>query len=135
MAKTFKFEVVTPEKVFYSDEVEMVVFNREDGEMGVMADHMPMVAAISVGVLKIVKDGVHKFAAISEGFLEITDNSVTAIVDAAEWPEEIDLARAERAKKLAEDKLKEYRQNKEMETLLKLSIIRANNRIKVAKNG
>lgn len=134
MAKTFKFEVVTPEKVFFSDEIEMVVFNREDGEMGVMAGHMPMVVAVDVGILKIFKDGVYKFAAISEGFVEITEKGVTAIVDAAEWPEDIDIERAEKAKKLAEDRLKEYRQNKEMETLLKLSIVRADNRIKVAKN-
>lgn len=134
MAKTFKFEVVTPEKVFYSDDVDMIIFNREDGEMGVMADHMPMVVAVDVGILKIVKDGVYKFAAISEGFVEITDKGVTAIVDAAEWPEDIDIERAEKAKELAEDKLKEYKKNKEMETLLKLSIVRANNRIKVAKN-
>ncbi len=134
MAKTFKFEVVTPEKVFYSSDVDMIIFNREDGEMGVMADHMPMVVAVDVGMLKIIKDGMYKFAAISEGFIQITDKGVTAIVDAAEWPEDIDVERAERAKKIAEDKLKEYRKNKEMETLLKLSIVRANNRIKVAKN-
>ena len=134
MAKTFKFEVVTPEKVFYSNNVDMIIFNREDGEMGVMADHMPMVVAVDVGMLKIIKDGMYKFAAISEGFIEITDKGVTAIVDAAEWPEDIDVERAERSKKLAEEKLKEYRKNKEMETLLKLSIVRANNRIKVAKN-
>lgn len=134
MAKTFKFEVVTPEKVFYSSDVDMIIFNREDGEMGVMADHIPMVVAVDVGMLKIIKDGMYKFAAISEGFIQITDKGVTAIVDAAEWPEDIDIERAERAKKIAEDKLKEYRKNKEMETLLKLSIVRANNRIKVAKN-
>ena len=134
MAKTFKFEVVTPEKVFYSSDVDMIIFNREDGEMGVMADHMPMVVAVDVGMLKIIKDGMYKFAAISEGFIQITDKGVTAIVDAAGWPEDIDVERAERAKKIAEDKLKEYRKNKEMETLLKLSIVRANNRIKVAKN-
>ena len=134
MAKTFKFEVVTPEKVFYSNDVDMIIFNREDGEMGVMADHMPMVVAVDVGMLKIIKDGMYKFAAISEGFIQITDKGVTAIVDAAEWPEDIDVERAERAKKIAEDKLQEYRKNKEMETLLKLSIVRANNRIKVAKN-
>ena len=134
MAKTFKFEVVTPEKVFYSSDVDMIIFNREDGEMGVMADHIPMVVAVDVGMLKIIKDGMYKFAAISEGFIQITDKGVTAIVDAAEWPEDIDIERVERAKKIAEDKLKEYRKNKEMETLLKLSIVRANNRIKVAKN-
>lgn len=135
MAKTFKFDVVTPDKVFYSDDVEMIVFNREDGEMGVMAEHMPMVVAVDVGVLKILKDGEEKFAAVGEGFLEITGSGVTAIVDSAEWPGEIDLDRALKAKELAEEKLKEYQKNKEMEVLLKASIVRAKNRIKIAKNG
>ena len=57
MPKTFKFEVVTPEKVFYSDDVELVVFNRSDGEMGVMEGHEPMVVAMDIGELKITKDG------------------------------------------------------------------------------
>lgn len=132
MAKTFKFEVVTPEKVFYSDEIDMVVFNRTDGEMGVMADHMPMVVAMDVGTLKIVKGNETFVASVGEGFVEITTESVTAIVDSAEWPEDIDIERANRAMKLAEDQLLEYRNNKKMEMLLKASIHRAKNRIKIA---
>src|SRR5574344_595250 len=133
MSKTFKFEVVTPERVFYSDDVDMIVFNREDGEMGVMADHMPMVVAVDIGVLRITKGNeVHK-AAIGEGFIEITQDGVSAIVDTAEWPEEIDVDRAVRAKERAENMLKENRKNLEMEILLKSSIQRANSRIKIAK--
>ena len=134
MPKTFKFEVVTPEKVFYSDDVEMIVFNRTDGEMGVLAGHMPMVAAMEIGELRITKGNEVLIAAVSEGFVEITDTKVTAIVDSAEWPEDIDVERANKAMKLAEEKLKEYRDNKRMEVLLKASIHRAQNRIKIANH-
>jgi len=134
VAKTFKFEVVTPEKVFYSDEVNMIVFNRSDGEMGVMADHMPMVVAMDIGTLKITKGEESLVAAVSEGFVEITENGVTAIVDSAEWPNEIDVDRANNSMKVAEEKLLEYRNNKKMEILLKASIQRAKNRIKIANN-
>ena len=134
MAKTFKFEVVTPEKVFYSDDVDMVVFNRSDGEMGVLADHMPMVVAMDIGELKITKGNEVLVAAVADGFVEITDSGVTAIVDSAEWPEDIDVERANRAMKNAEEKLKEYKDNKKMEVLLKASIQRARNRIKIANH-
>ena len=134
MPKTFKFEVVTPEKVFYSDDVELVVFNRSDGEMGVMEGHEPMVVAMDIGELKITKDWKTMTAAVADGFIEITAHGVTAIVDSAEWPEDIDVDRASRAMKSAEDRLKELRDNKKMETLLKASIHRARNRIKIANN-
>lgn len=134
MAKTFKFEVVTPEKIFYSDDVDMIVFNRSDGEMGVLADHMPMVVAMEIGELRITKGEDTLIAAVADGFVEITDKGVTAIVDSAEWPDEIDIERANRAMKSAEDKLKEYRDNKKMEVLLKASIQRARNRIKIANH-
>jgi len=134
MPKTFKFEVVTPEKVFYSDEVELIIFNRSDGEMGVMSGHEPMVVAMDIGELKITKDDKTIIAAVADGFIEITEHGVTAIVDSAEWPEEIDVERANRAMKLAEDRLKENRDNKRMEALLKASIHRARNRIKIANN-
>jgi len=134
MPKTCKFEVVTPEKVFYSDEVDRIVFNRTDGEMGVLAGHTPMVVAMDIGELKIIKGEETLVAAVAEGFIEITNSGVTAIVDSAEWPEDIDVERANRAMKLAEDKLKEYRDNKKMEILLKASIHRARNRIKIANH-
>ena len=134
MPKKFKFEVVTPEKVFYSDEVDMVVFNRSDGEMGILADHMPMVVAMDIGELRITKGEELIVAAVAEGFIEITDKGVTAIVDSAEWPQDIDIERANKAMKLAEEQLKEYRNNKKMEVLLKASIDRAKNRIKIANH-
>lgn len=135
MAKTFHFEVVTSTRLFYSDDVDMIIFNREDGEMGVMADHMPMLVSVEVGVLRIKKDNEFTIAAIGEGFLEIADNKVTAIVDSAEWPDEIDVERAIRAKEAAENRLNENRRDKEMEVLLKASIQRAKNRISIAEGA
>ena len=70
MPKTFKFEVVTPEKVFYSDEVDMIVFNRTDGEMGVLAGHMPMVVAQAI--FKTAKDNDLALEIAASGFRDMT---------------------------------------------------------------
>ena len=105
MGKKFKFEVLTPERVFYTDEVDMIIFNTPAGEMGILPDHMPMVTAVEVGVLKIKNDDKEEFASIGEGFIEVTKECVTAIVDSAEWPDEIDLKRAESAYNRAKERL------------------------------
>ena len=134
MSKLFKFEIVTPERVFYSDDVEMVVFNTQQGEIGILKDHSPMLIANIVCTLRIKKNDTEETASIGEGFFEITSEGVTAIVDTAEWPDEIDVDRAIRAKNRAEELLKSKRHDLEMEMMLKASIERANTRIKTAKH-
>jgi len=133
MAKKFNFEVVTPDRLFFSEEVESISFSTPEGEMGVLVDHAPMLIAVIPCILKIHKDNSEQFAAIGEGFVEITKEKVVAIVDSAEWPEEIDVNRATLAKNRAEEQLKSQKLDYEMEQLLKMSIERANNRIKTAK--
>jgi F-type H+-transporting ATPase subunit epsilon len=135
MLKTFRFEVLTPERVFYSNDVDMVIFNTPDGEMGVMADHMPIVTAVNVGVLRMKHGDEEEIAAIGEGFIEVTMEGVTAIVDSAEWPDEIDIDRAIQAKERAQKILKEKKNETEMELMLIASIDRANTRIKIAKKA
>lgn len=132
MAKKFNFEVVTPEKLFFSEEVEAISFDTPIGKMGVLADHEPMLIAVKACILKITSEK-DEYATIGEGFIEITSEKVVAIVDSAEWPEEIDLARAMKAKEKAEELLHSEKIDFEMEQLLKMSIERANNRIKMAK--
>ena len=83
MSKLFKFEIVTPERVFYSDDVEMVVFNTQQGEIGILKDHSPMLIANIVCTLRIKKNDTEETASIGEGFFEITSEGVTAIVDTA----------------------------------------------------
>ena len=132
MAKLYKFEVVTPTRIFYSDEVELIVFETEKGQMGVMADHLPMLIANKTCTLKIQKGKDTKYAFISEGFIEISSTKVTAIVDSAEWCDEIDVEGAISTKKHAEEELSNPKHDKSMKLELRASIERSNARIKTA---
>lgn len=133
MAKLYKFEVVTPSRIFYSDEVELIVFETEKGQMGVMSNHIPMLIANKMCTLKIQKGKEVKYAFISEGFIEITSNKVTAIVDVAEWCDEIDVDGAISSKQKAEEELSNPKYDRSMKLELKASIERSNARIKTAE--
>lgn len=133
MAKLFKFEVVTPTRVFYSDELEMIVFDTENGEMGVMANHVPMLIANKPCVLTMEKEKEKKYAYISEGFIEVASGKVTAIVDEAEWADEIDIEKAMKDKKQAEEELLDEKHDLQMKAQLTASIERSASRIKTAK--
>ncbi len=132
MAKLYKFEVVTPSRIFYSDEVELIVFETEKGQMGVMANHLPMLIANTMCTLKIQKGKETKYAFITEGFVEISSSQVTAVVDAAEWCEEIDVEGAISIKKAAEEELSNPKTDKQIKLELKASIERSNARLKTA---
>jgi len=106
VAPTFKLEIVTPERGFFSDDVEMLVVKTPQGEMGVLAGHIPLVAAIAVGSCRIKKKtGEMVEAVLTEGFLEIKQEKTIVFTDTAEWPDEIDANRAEAARKRAEERL------------------------------
>lgn len=105
MASKFMLEILTPERLFFSKEVDMVVVNTPDGELGVLRGHIPMVTVVSIGSARIVIDGKTYEAVLSEGFMEINRSGVIIIVDTAEWPEEIDIKRAEAAKQRALNRL------------------------------
>lgn len=106
MTPTFKLEIVTPEKVFLSEDVEMLVIKTPQGEMGVLAGHIPLVAAVAVGLCRIKKqNGEWVEAVLTEGFMEIKQEKTAVFTDTAEWPEEIDANRAESARKRAEERL------------------------------
>jgi F-type H+-transporting ATPase subunit epsilon len=107
MAKFFKLEVHTPYRLFYAGMVEALVVTLIDGEIGVYADHSFFTAPVVTGVLKIKdQEGLWKQAFITEGILEVSGHRTVLMVDAAEWPEEIDRARAQAAKERAEERLK-----------------------------
>ncbi|MDR2246113.1 MAG: ATP synthase F1 subunit epsilon [Treponema sp.] len=107
MAKLFKLEVHTPYRLFYADTVEALVVTLIDGEIGVYADHSFLTAPVVTGVLKIRdKEGRWKHAFTTGGILEVSGHRTVLLVDAAEWPEEIDRARAKAARERAEEQLK-----------------------------
>lgn len=105
--KKFRLEVISPERVFYTGDVEMVELNTTEGEIGIYADHIPLTTIVAPGVLTITESGDElKEAAVLEGFMEITPEKVTILAQSCEWPEEIDIHRAEEAKARAERRLK-----------------------------
>jgi F-type H+-transporting ATPase subunit epsilon len=106
MAKRFPLSVLTPERVFYSGEATSVTVESIGGRLGVLADHVPMVTALTVGELVIrTADDTPRIAFHSEGFMEVTREGVYIFCQTCEWPEEIDLNRAEQAQQRAQQRL------------------------------
>ncbi len=102
----FKLQVISPDRIFYEGDVEMVEVRTTEGEMGIYAEHIPLTAIIAPGILRIHENGEVKEAALLSGFIEITKKKVTILAESCEWPEEIDVHRAEEAKARAERRLR-----------------------------
>ena len=103
--KGYQLRIVTPERVFYEGEVEMVEFNTSEGQIGVLPGHIPMTVIVKPGILTITEpDGV-KEAALHAGFAEILQDKITILAEIIEWPEEIDESRAESALQRAKERL------------------------------
>ena len=107
----FRLKIVTPDRIFYEGKVSMVEMNTTDGEIGVYPQHVPTTFILVSGVLAIHEDGEKKYAALHAGFAEVLQNQVTVLAEAAEWPDEIDVERAERAKTRAEERLRDRADN------------------------
>ncbi len=103
----FMLEIVTPERLFYEDEVEMVIARGVEGDIGILKGHEPFVTPLQIGTLRIKIDGQFKLAAISQGYMQVTKEKVTILADTAEWPEEIDVNRAEKARERAEKRIQQ----------------------------
>jgi F-type H+-transporting ATPase subunit epsilon len=96
-----KLQIITPEKEFYEDEVQLVVVKGSEGTIGLMYDHEPFVTPLGIGPIKILQDNKIKHAAISQGFVQTMEDKIVILADTAEWPEDIDRLRAEIALKKA----------------------------------
>ncbi|MDD2233399.1 MAG: F0F1 ATP synthase subunit epsilon [Desulfitobacteriaceae bacterium] len=105
MANTFELRVVTPEGEVLQEDVEFVLVPGEDGELGFLPNHAPLIAGINTGVLRYNVNGGKKKIALSGGFVEVADNQATILADTAEKGEMIDLDRAIAAKDRAEKRL------------------------------
>ena len=105
MEKTFDVEIITPDRVFYKGTADLLEFNTESGEIGVYRDHIPLTTVLEPGLVTIHHGDEEQVAAVHAGFAEILGDKVTLLAELAEWPEEIDLERAEAARERAEDNL------------------------------
>ena len=102
----FKLRIITPDRVFYEGGVSMVEFNTTEGEIGIYKKHVPTTVIISPGILTITEEEETREAALHAGFAEILQDEVVILAEIMEWPEEIDLERAEAAKARAEERLR-----------------------------
>ena len=105
MAATLKLEIVTPEAKTYSEDVEMVTLPGVEGEMGIFPMHVPLMTQIVPGEIAVRKNNQDFFLAVGEGFVEITGDTVSILTDMAIKAQDIDEAKAEEARKRAEDRL------------------------------
>ncbi|WP_313757447.1 F0F1 ATP synthase subunit epsilon [Tissierella sp.] len=124
-------DIVTPDKPFFSDEVEMVIVRGIEGDMAILEGRAPITTPLKIGKVRIFQNGEEKVAAVVDGYISVVDNKTTIVTEAAEWPHEIDVERAEAAKERAENLLKSEKDNIDIERA-ELALRRAINRLEVS---
>ncbi len=97
-----QLEIVTPERLAYSDTVDSVVLPGAEGEMGVLPHHAPLLATLGVGELRIRKGGEEEFFAIAGGFVQVRPDKVVVMAETADMASEIDVEKAQEARREAE---------------------------------
>ena|SRR5688572_25288274 len=132
MAKTFKLEIVTPERLVFSEDIVSLVVPAEEGYLGVLAGHAPLLAALKPGEIRIRREAGEVLYATSGGFMEVLPKKTSILCESAESPESIDAARAEKAKSRAKDRLSKPAKEVDRERA-EASVERAENRLRVAK--
>ena len=104
----FDIEIITPDRVFYKGETDFLEFNTQNGEIGVYKNDIPLTTVLAPGIVTIHNGDEEKIAAIHSGFAEILGDKVTFLAELAEWPDEIDIDRAQAAKERAEQRLSNH---------------------------
>ena len=107
MPSTLKLEIVTPEGVTYSEDVEMVTLPGSEGEMGIYPSHVPLMTQVIAGEVTARRNGRDEWLAIGDGFVEVTGERVAVLTDMAIKADSVDEAKAEEARRRAEARLAE----------------------------
>ncbi|MFP4198265.1 MAG: F0F1 ATP synthase subunit epsilon [Halanaerobium sp.] len=110
-APKIQLDVVTPQKLVYSEQIDKLEGPAIDGLIGIWPRHAPLVTPMQIGVVKVVKDGEETQIAISEGFMEVQPDRINLVVRTAELPEDIDVDRAKSARNRAEEKMEKDHEN------------------------
>ena len=125
-------EIVTAERELYSGEADLVSAPGIEGRLGILPKHAAMLALLGPGALTIRLNGQEEPIFVSGGFLEVSDNRLTVLADTAEHADEIDEARAQEARRRAEESLAQARSNEDRAEL-QAALARAISRIRVAE--
>lgn len=127
----FHLTVITPEKTFFDGETDEVIVRTTEGDIGILANHISLVASLPSGPMKIRNDdGSFRVAAVSVGLIKVGGNSVHIFADAVEWAEDIDIEWAKRSEEKARQRMKAEKSRKEFD-YAELKLKRALNRIKI----
>ena len=129
---TMRLEIVTAERVVYSEDVNILVAPGIDGELGILPRHAPLLTALKPGEIRVVTDGEESYIAVSGGFMEVLGNKVTILADTAEHAGEIDLQRAEVALERAQERAASSASDMDLERAM-ASVRRSQARLKVAR--
>jgi F-type H+-transporting ATPase subunit epsilon len=97
-----RLEIVTPEKLAYSDDVDAVILPGSEGELGILPHHAPLLSMLGAGELRVRKGGLEESFAIVGGFVQVRPDKVVVMAETADLAAEIDLERAEEARREAE---------------------------------
>ena len=132
MADELMLEVVTPEAMVFSGNVEEVTIPGTEGEFGVLKGHASLLSSIEVGELNFTKDGKKTFYAAGTGYAEVTSSKVTVLLETAERSDLIDKARAQRAKENAESTLSKMSKEDDQYEYMRAALFRAITRLSIA---
>ena len=110
MEKSLKLEIVTPDKLVLSEDVDYVGAPGYEGEFGVLPSHIPFLSALQIGNLYFKKSGKSHFVFVSGGFADVSGDKVTILAESAEKAEDIDIERARKAKERAEQRLAQQKE-------------------------
>lgn len=128
---TFQVEIVTPERKVYSEQANMVVVTGVEGQLGIMANHIPLVTPLRIAPVTIKRDGGSDEIAVNGGFIEVRKDKVVILAESAELAEDINVERAEAAKQRAEQRLGIAKSDEIDFRRAELALQRAMNRLNV----
>ncbi|WP_096203057.1 F0F1 ATP synthase subunit epsilon [Bacillus sp. FJAT-45350] len=130
--QTMNVNVVTPDGKVYDGDIEMVSVRAQSGELGILPRHIPLVAPLTIGAVRLKKGSTVDLVAVSGGFIEVRPDKVTILAESAELPSDIDVARARAAKERAERRIEQAKQDEIDFKRAQLALKRAVNRLEVS---
>ena len=129
---SFRLQIVTPDGSLFDGQAEALRLRTSEGYVSIRAGHVDYIAALDVGMVTVTKDGTTRDAACGGGFISVEKGEVRLVATTFEYADEIDVERAESAKKRAEERLAQAQEERDI-ALAKAKLSRALNRIDVAE--
>lgn len=132
MADELMLEIVTPEKMAFSGNVEEVTIPGTEGEFGVLRGHEALLSSVDIGQLNFTRNSKKVYYAVNTGYAEVTGNKVTILIETAERADQLDINRARRAKDNAEARLEKIAKDNEEYEKVRAALMRAIVRLNLA---